>query len=231
MPFNWSGMGFRYLILLLMLVFPGLISYGQFNSPRNLKQVTINPDLVVQVGAFRQEPNALVLKNKLSAILNESVFLVTEDGFFKVRIKGFSSQEDIEKLYPTLAFLGMKNIWLLPVKKPEETNPQAVVQPDTTKNPESEITAFPVLAEEIPDESQPTFALQVEVFHEKSKALNAQKKITTKINLPVEIVQEWEYYKVIVTGFYTADEANKYFSAIAILGYPNITLIENYKKK
>ena len=224
-------MDFRYLILLSILVFPGLISYGQFNSPRNLKQVTINPDLVVQVGAFRQEPNALVLKNKLSAILNESVFLVTEDGFFKVRIKGFSSQEDIEKLYPTLAFLGLKNIWVLPVKKPEEINPQAVVQPDTTKKPESESTAFPVLTEEIPDVSQPTFALQVEVFHNKSKALNAQKKITTKLKLPVEIVQEWEYYKVIVTGFYTADEANKYFSSIAILGYPNISLIENYKKK
>ncbi len=231
MSFNRSGMDSRYLILLLMLVFPGLISHGQFNSPLNLKQVAINPDLVIQVGAFRQESNALVLKDRLSAILNESVILVTEDGFFKVRITGFISQEEIEKLYPTLAFLGMKNIWVLPVKKPEETKPQAVVQPDTTKKPESENTVLPVLAEEIPAVSQPTFALQVEVFHDKSKALNAQKRITTKLNLPVEIVQEWEYYKVFVTGFYTSDEAIKYSSAIANLGYPDISLIENYKKK
>ena len=125
----------------------------------------------------------------------------------------------------------MKDIWVLPVKKPEETKPQAVVQPDTTKKPESENTTLPVLEEEIPAVSQPTFALQVEVFHDKSKALNAQKRITTKLNLSVEIVQEWEYYKVFVTGFYTTDEAIKSSSAIAKLGYPNISLIENYKKK
>lgn len=231
MSFNWSGMNYRYLILLSLLVFPGLISHGQFNSPFNLNQVEINPDLVIQVGAFRQESNALALRDRLSAILNKSVILVTEDEFFKVRITGFSSREEMGELYPTLAFLGIKNFWVLPVKKPEETKPQAVVQPDTTNKPESENTALPVLAEEIPAVSQPTFALQVEVFHDKSKALNAQKRIITKLNLPVEIVQEWEYYKVFVTGFYTTDEAIKYSYAIANLGYPNISLIENYKMK
>jgi hypothetical protein len=221
----------RYLILLAMLVFPDFISYGQFDSPLNPKQVTINPDLVIQVGAFRQESNALVLKDRLSAILDKPVILFTEDEFFKVRITGFSSQEEMEKLYPTLAFLGMKNIWVLPVKKQEEIKPQAVVQPDTTKKPVSENTSLPVVAEEIPVVSQPTIVLQVEVFHDKSEALNAQKRIITKLNLPVEIVQEWEYYKVFVTGFYTTDEANKYYPALAKLGYPNISLIENYKTK
>jgi hypothetical protein len=73
--------------------------------------------------------------------------------------------------------------------------------------------------------------LQIDVFHNKSRALNAQKKITTKLNLTVEIVQEWEYYKVFVTGFHTTQEANKYYSPLAKLGYPQISLIENYKKK
>jgi uncharacterized protein YutD len=221
----------RYLILLVVLVFHGLISYGQFDSPLNPKQVLINPDLIIQVGAFRQESNSLAFKEKLSAILDKHVILVTEDGFFKVRVTGFSSQEEMEKFYPTLAFIGVKNFWVLPIKKQEEIKPQAVVLPDTTKKPESENTTLPVVAEEIPVVSQPTIALQVDVFHDKSEALNAQKRITTKLNLPVEIVQEWEYYKVFVTGFYTTDEAKKYHSALAKLGYPKITLIENYKKK
>lgn len=221
----------RYLILLTMLVFPGFFSYGQFDPPLNPKQVVINPDLIIQVGAFRQEPNALALKSRLSATLNNPVDLITEDGFFKVRITGFSNPEEMEKLYPTLAFLGIKNIWVLPVKKQEEIKYLAAEQTDTVKIPVSEQPALPVVAEEISGVSQPTIALQVDVFHDKSKALNAQKKITTKLNLPVEIVQEWEYYKVFVTGFYTIEEAKKYYSPLAKLGYPQISLIENFKKK
>jgi hypothetical protein len=224
-------MASRYLIYIAVLVFHGLISYGQFDSPLNPKQVSINPDLIIQVGAFRLEANSLVLKEKLSAILDKPVILIAEDGFFKVRITGFSSQEEMEKFYPTLAFIGLKNFWVLPVKKQEEIRPQAVIQPDTTKQMVSEDTVLTVVSEEIPVESQPVIALQVEVFHNKSEALNAQKMITTKLNLPVEIVQEWEYYKVFVTGFHTTDEANKYCSALAKLGYPKISLIENYKKK
>jgi hypothetical protein len=221
----------RYLILLSMLVFSGNFSYGQFDSPLNPKQVVINPDLIIQVGAFRQEPNSLVLKQRLSAIINYPVIVVAEDGFFKVRITGFSNQEEMEKLYPTLAFLGMKNIWVLPVKKQEEFIPQAVVQPDTINKPVSENTDLPVVGEELSIGSQPNIALQVDVFHNKTKALNAQKRITTKLNLPVEIVQEWEYFKVFIIGFHTTEEAKKYYSPLAKLGYPQISLIENYKKK
>jgi len=221
----------RYLILFSMLFFPWLISNGQFDPPANPEQVSVNPDLVIQVGAFRQESNALVLKNKLSAVLNKSVFLVVEDGFTKVRLTGFSGLEEIERLYPTLSFLGLKNIWILPVKKTEEINPQASVQADTTNKQELEKSAIPDIAEDMPDVSQSTFTLQVEVFHDKSKAMNAHKKITAEINLPVEIVQEWEYYRLIVPGFKTTDEAIKCSSTIANLGYPNISLIENYRKK
>jgi len=221
----------RYLILLSILVFPGLISNGQFNSPLNPEQVVINPDLIIQVGAFRQESNSLVLKGRLSAVLDKTVIIVAEDGFFKVQITGFSGQEEMEKLYPALSFLGIKNFWVLPVKKQEEIKPQAVMQPDTAKKPESENASLPDVAEEISIAPQPAIALQVEVFHNESKALKAQKRITTKLNLPVEIVQEWEYYKVFITGFYTTEEAKKYYSALAKLGYPQISLIENFRKK
>lgn len=145
----------RYLILLAMLVFPGLIAKGQYDLPLNLKQVSINPDLIIHVGAFRQESKSLVLKEKLSPLLDKPVILIAEGGFFKVRITGFSSQEEMENLYPTLAFLGLKNFWVSPVKKQEEINPQAVVQSDTIEKPESKNRALPVVAEEKPEVSQP----------------------------------------------------------------------------
>jgi hypothetical protein len=60
--------------------------------------------------------------------------------------------------------------------------------------------------------------------------MNAQKIITSKLKLHVEIVQEWNYYKVFVTGFHTTAEASKSFIDIAQLGYRKISLIEDYNK-
>jgi hypothetical protein len=221
----------RYVILLVMFFIPGFFTYGQSNPPLSPKQEPIDPDLIIQVGAFRLETNSLVLKEKLTHFLDKPVILVIEDGYFKVQITGFSSQEEMENLYPSLAFLGLKNFWVLPVKKREETEPQAVAKPDTSKIQVSENAALPVPPEEIAVLSQPSIALQVDVFHDKSQALNAQKRISSKLNLPVEIVQEWEYYKVFIVGFKSTEEANKYYSALAKLGYPQISLIENYRKK
>jgi hypothetical protein len=47
-----------------------------------------------------------------------------------------------------------------------------------------------------------------------------------KLKLPVEIVKQYNYYHVIVTGFYTREETYKYYPELAGLGYPRITLIE-----
>jgi hypothetical protein len=168
------------------------------------------------------------LKEKLYALLDKTVFIVNEEGFFKVRIKGFSGEEEMEKFYSTLAFLGMKDFWVLPVKKREEITQQKVEQTDTIIKPGSEKTALPVVGDSTSVLSPPNIVLQIDVFHNKSEALNAQKTITTKLNLTVEIVQVWKYYKVFVTGLRTRDEANKYFIEIAKLGYPKISLIMNY---
>jgi len=221
----------RYLILSVVLTLNTLISYSQFNSPVNPKNISVNPDLIIQVGAFRLEPNSSVLKDKLTAVLDYPVTVITEDGFYKVQITGFTSQEEMEKLYPTLAFLGLKNFWVLPVKKKEEISPEVIVQPDTLKVTAVEDQALPVTADDPPVDSIPSIALQIEVYHDKSEALDAQKRIKAKLNLPVEVVQEWEYYKVFVTGFKSTEEANKYYPDIAKLGFPKISLIEHYKKR
>jgi len=229
--FNRPDMDSRYVILLAMLFFPVHGAYGQSNLPVNPEKETVNPDLIIQVGAFRQETNSRVLKEKLSHYIDKPVILVIEDGFYKVQIKGFSSQEEMENLYPSLAFIGLKNFWVLPIKKHDEINPQAAAQPDTSINLVSENAELTVAEDEIPVLSKPSIALQVDVFHDKSEALNAQKKIAAKLNLPVEIVQEWEYYKVFITGFKSTGEASKYYSDLAKLGYTQISLIENYRKR
>jgi hypothetical protein len=108
--------------------------------------------------------------------------------------------------------------------KPEE------IKSDTLQKPAETKTQQPPAVEAAPVK-EPTIAMQVGVFHKKNQALRAQKKITSKLNLPVDIVLQWDYYHVLVTGFYTREETFRYYPELAKIGYPGVTVIENYKKQ
>jgi cell division protein FtsN len=186
----------------------------------------LSPDMLIQVGAFLHESNASSLRERLSALLNKNVIIVQVDGYFKVRITGFTSSEEMEKLIPALGLLGIKNIWVFRVKKKEDIISQVVVQSDTSLKATKDKINVPVVAEDKRVLAETTINLQVGVFHSRSEALRAQRRITTKLNLPVEIVKEWEYYIVFITGFKTRDEIFKYYPKLAALGYPDSFMIE-----
>jgi len=236
----------RYLILVVQLLFPGISSscnppelYSTgFNTNtdiflsryvNNKDTGLINPETVIQVGAFRLEPNALALKSKLLALTSKIVNIVRKDGYHKVQIKGFERVEEIEALLPALGLLGIKNIWIVPMRKQKESNNQVVTKTDSSFKMIMIKLADPVDGELRPFISRPVFNLQIGVFHDKSKALRAYKKITTRLGLPVKIVQEWEYHKVIVTGFLSIEETFSYYPRLADMGYPNIILLETRK--
>lgn len=73
---------------------------------------------------------------------------------------------------------------------------------------------------------EPSIAIQVSVFYKKSEALRAQRRISSKLKLPVEIVEQWEFYRVIIPGFNTREETYRYYPELAGLGYPGVTIIE-----
>jgi hypothetical protein len=144
-------------------------------------------------------------------------------------VSGFKSPEELEKILPTLGLLGIRNLWVLHILKPEEIKPQVVVISDTILTSVLENARIPLPTEIKPLPADPGIALQAGVFHNRSKAYRAQRRIMTKLRLPVEIVQEWEYYKVIIPGYHTTGETHSYYPKLADIGYPDILLIENYK--
>lgn len=188
-----------------------------------------NPDMVIQVGAFLHESNAVLLKERLSALLNKKVIIEIVDSYFKVRITGFTSLEEMENLIPTLGLLGIKKIWIFRFKKKEDIIPQVALQTDTSLKTIKDKINLPAISEEKPVLAEPTINLQVGIFHKRSEALRAQRIITSKLNLPVEIVREWEYYIVFITGFKTREEMFKYYPKLAALGYPDSFMIDSNK--
>ncbi|MFO7574372.1 MAG: SPOR domain-containing protein [Bacteroidales bacterium] len=193
--------------------------------------VTITRENSIQAGAFYVESNATTLKERLEKQIDKKIIIVEEDGFFKVRIQGFESREEMEKYLPVLRPFGLYDLWILP----EIRVPDLIEQPDTVIVPVEDKKVAEEIKEEtrkelkivIPDEApEPTVAIQAGVYYKRLQAVRAQRKIKRRLDLPVEIVQQWDMYRVLVTGFYTREEAFIYYPELAGLGFQQISLIE-----
>lgn len=73
---------------------------------------------------------------------------------------------------------------------------------------------------------QPRFSIQVGVFPELSEAKRAQRKILNKLGLESVLVQEYDYTRVLIPGFYTRQETYRYYPELAGIGYDRIQVIE-----
>jgi cell division protein FtsN len=216
--------------------------------------VVTMPDISIQLGAFALESNAIALRDRLATTLGRKVIIVREGGYYKVRISGIpmtdhSVLDALQRAEPSVGKLGLKDVWVLPVKQLVEE--PAVRQPETPINPVEwnrhvpevakpgktdsliiennlglAIPSVPAKAEEKPAKPEPKVGLQVGIFYRKSEARRAQRRITSKLGLQVEIIPQWDYFRVIVKGFYTREETFKYYPELTGLGYPNIIPIE-----
>lgn len=198
--------------------------------------VAITRENSIQAGAFYVESNAIALKDRLEKQIDKKIVIVEEDGFFKVRIQGFENRAEMEKYLPVLRPLGLYDLWILPeIRVPDLIEPE-VVMPDTIKVPVEEKKIPEEKKEEEPEKEpevvvpveapEPTVAIQAGVYYKRIQAVRATRKIKRKLGLPVEIVQQWDMYRVLVTGFYTREEAFIYYPELAGLGFQQISLIE-----
>lgn len=202
------------------------------------------PGLVIQAGAFHNKANAIAMRDRLDAMIDKPVVIVSEDGYDKVRIAGFESLEELERYLPVLGMLGIRDIWIPPVKAsvvpvtPAETITAPYVEPHYDSLP-APVRVMPDsllrLAPETDRESlggtspvakEPPISLQVAVYHSRARAMRARRKIMKNLDLPVEIIMQWEYYRVVIPGFQTREETYMYYPELAGLGFDSIYMID-----
>ena len=200
----------------------------------------------MQLDAFRLGSDALALRKYLATPLDEQNIPGYTDKYYRLEtpqqpILDATVLEAIRDLDPEYGSLGMEDEWVVravtPVveepAEPERKEPVIVtkvpVMPESSVSVVEESPAGFVL-EDRPAFTEPSVALQVAIYHRESQALKAQRRIMTKLNLPVDIVKQFDYYHVIVTGFYSREETFPYYPELAEIGYPGVTLIENYKR-
>jgi len=174
----------------------------------------------IQVGAYKEKRWANLMKNRTRELTDKDVSISYEDGFYKVRISGIGTAEEMEEMMPMLFAHGYKDVWLLPFNEKIEMPYNAETIRQLVK-----VELAPLA------NSAPTVALQVGAFFKKRDALRAAKKISQGTGRNTEVVKQWDFYSVFVTGFYTREETHKYYPEIVTIGYPEIYLVENYISK
>ena len=203
-------------------------------------KITDTVEMQVQLGAFKLKSNAVELKNLVSAGIKKKVIIVTEDGYYKVRIAGLPKMEqevlkEMKKLNGPVGQLGIKDIWIKPIKplREKELIPRSELTLKSIEWKQGPILLKPEMKFELIKENilapvlpGPTISLQVGIFYKQSDALRAQRRISSKLGLDAEIIMVWDYYRINIPGFYTREETYKYYPELAGLGYTQISLVE-----
>lgn len=222
--------------------------------------MTITEDSwAIQLGAFKEKRYATRFRKKLQEELGKDVEIVMEDGFHKTRILEIKDRAEVDAIIEILHETGHNVFWVIHLKAMQQLvvlkevtdTVQQVVETLIDEVVEDTIVEEPVLTDTIPEEvpvliipeiieedsiqaepepEEPKVSLQVAVFPKLSQAMKAKRRIESKLNLTVEVVQEWDYYKVLVRGFYTIQETYKHYPDIVGLGYDNIVPIDEREK-
>jgi len=206
---------------------------------------TVGPDIGLQLGVFRNMDSAIALMKQLKARYGNRLKIVFDNGFYKIRLSGNSPVkrtvlEEMKKL-GELNKLKFKDIWLDPPVEPAEIEPVVLKKAELVFSRAEVLPNIPRLADPLPVKavtqnktykpvSQPglTVSIKVGVFYKKSEALKAKRKITSKLKLTVEIVEQWDSYIVFIRGFHSREETFMYYPELAGLGYPGVSIIEEY---
>ncbi|TFH46697.1 MAG: SPOR domain-containing protein, partial [Bacteroidia bacterium] len=187
------------------------------------------PGTVIQVAAFRTQEEASAIIDRLLAAVENLITVRIEDGVYKVQLADIQDTVEIQKLIPILEEKGFRSIVLISPQGTElapVTGAQADIPVADTakaiieKQPEEVVKE----AESLP--AVPGFVLHAARFYKRSQAERAKNRIIRKLGLPAEIIQEWDSYRVVVTGFFTREETFKYYPELAGLGFTEVYVME-----
>lgn len=120
----------------------------------------------------------------------------------------------------------------------EEILPEVEVAEEVVEEAAEEIVAEEIpevaapeekVADDIDVESlieEPRFSIQAGVFAELSEARRAQRRILNKLGLESILVEEYDFTRLLIPGFYSRRETYKYYPELAGLGYDQTMVIE-----
>jgi cell division protein FtsN len=194
----------------------------------------------IQLGAFSSEEETSSMTDRLLAAAEKLVTVRQEEGVYKVQITGFADTNEVRDFIPLLKKHGFTDILVIhesetvlaPVPQDIQISPEQPAQvevPELPEKPVEIVVEKPAEPEIIIEETlstEPIFILHAGSYYKLAQAEKAKRKIESKLKRPVEIITEWDSYKVIITGFYTREETYPYYPELAGMGFTDIFVYE-----
>jgi len=185
----------------------------------------------VQLGAFENLGETESVSDRLLAATEKLITIRNEEGVYKVQVTGFADTNEIREFIPLLQQHGFKDILVLHQTQEGLVPVLPQVTPETagppTPAPEPELPVLEPEQPEIREEAAPAppvprFVLHAGNYQRRSQAERAKRKIERNLDKPVEIIEEWDSYRVVVTGFFTREETYPYYPELAGLGFSEV---------
>jgi cell division protein FtsN len=194
----------------------------------------------IQLGAFSSEEETSSMTDRLLAAAEKLVTIRQEEGVYKVQITGFADTNEVRDFIPLLKKYGFTDILVIhesetglaPVPQDIQISPEQPAQvevPELPEKPVEIVVEKPAEPEVIIDETlppEPIFILHAGSYYKLAQAEKAKRKIESKLKRPVEIIPEWDSFKVIIPGFFTREETYPYYPELAGMGFTDIFVYE-----
>ena len=159
----------------------------------------------VQTFAGSDRENAEKLAIHLINLNLDSVYVVEEQGLFKVQIGNFTEKLEAEKMLDLLRFQDISNTWIV------ETLIHVPKQPIAT----------PVAITFETESSSPNFAIQLFVTKDKRKAEEFSEKFSEELGDSSRVFQTAEFWKVLSGRYIQESKARDRLEEIRNSGYPD----------
>ncbi len=176
---------------------------GDLQKRLEMRSFNESPGYRIQTFAGSNLDNARKMAEDLTALELDSVYIVEDEGLFKVQIGNFQERLESEKMLDQLRFKGITNAWI--VETTIHVTKQTPTPPDTLA----------------PRRGLPSiyFAIQLFVTKDPERANIFSTEFQRKVGEPAYIIQSGEYWKVLSGKFTQELLARQQLDAIRNGGY------------
>jgi hypothetical protein len=186
---------------------------GDFSRRLEARSFREEPGMRIQTFAGSSRENAEKFAATLSSLELDSVYVVPENGLYKIQLGNFTDRLEAEKMLDRLRFQGIDNAWIVqvPIHVPKDKIIR-IAQTDTTATD----TSIPHIL----------YSVQIFVTGSREKAESLSRQFASIFPEEVWITPSGEYWKVLVGKFTQEMPARQRLDEIRNSGYPDAWLTQ-----
>jgi len=162
----------------------------------------------VQAFASLDSVKSVMLRQKLLPLLSDSIYVLKENGLFKVQVGDFLKRHQADSVQRAIAINNIPGSWV--VKR---------LVNGLLPNPQESTSA------DLAAQSTPNFNIQILATSDESKAMGLISQLQQKFSFVSFYLPAGGIYKVFVGRFVTRDAADAALQKIRIAGYKDAWIV------